>query len=317
MAPQQQGGGMSLNQHLQANASIRGSLLASAPRMRKNIGTFTVANSTTTNVGGTTRIQLFNVGVLTSLQLAVSLPITIGTATATPSPRAPYNLIQRVRVTDYDGTDRVSFSGFQLFVINCVRTRIPYGVNNTGPITSSGSAQNGGIITNPSTPTAVGNATLAFLLDVPICYDPEEDLRGAMLMQTATGLALLTIDWAPVLYNNGNVDGVYDGAATTTVVMNGVLSLTVWQEYLMPQAIGGQVNLPYIDLDTVYELNGNYRDSNNIVVNNEKLFNYPNVRSVIGSYFTYIDGAANMLATDISEFRLIANGNNVLRDDSL
>jgi hypothetical protein len=299
-------------QALAANANLRGLLLASAPRMRKNVGTYAGALS------GTTRIKLFNVGLVTSLQIAVTCPITIGTAVGVPSPRAPYNLISRVRLTDYDGTDRVNWSGFQLFVINCVRARIPYGVNNEGPIVNAnGSTVLGGIITNPGIPTAIGAGTLQFLLDIPLAYDPESDLRGMIMAQTALGEMYLSIDWASSLVTNTNTDAVYFGGATTTVVVAGAgIQAQVWQEYLMPQSINGQLPLPAIDMQTVYELSGNLRSSDNLAVNAEKLVNYPNVRSVIGGYFNYINGT-NMLANDISAFRLIANGNNILRDDTL
>jgi hypothetical protein len=306
---------------LQMNQALRALLLQSAPRMRKDLGV------TTGTLGQTSRIQIFNVGLLTSLQAAVSCPVTIGAANATPSPRAPYNLINRVRLTDYDGTDRVNWSGFQLFVLNCVRSRIPYGVNNEGPIvTAQGSSVLGGIITNPSTPTQVGNGTIAFLLDIPVAYDPEADLRGMILAQTAVGTMYLSIDWNANLISGGagsgtaNVDSVYNGAATSTVVMQaGVTgpSIQIWQEYLMPQAINGQLPLPMIDLQTVYEMAGNLRDNSNLAQNVEKLLNYPNVRSVIGGYFNYINGVNSMLSTDITRFRLIANGNNILRDDTL
>ncbi len=299
---------------LAQNAQLRSLLLSSAPRMRKNLGT-TVASG---GLGSTSRILLFNVGLVTSLQIAVTCPITICTATAVPSPRAPYNLISRVRVTDYDGTDRVNWSGFQLFVINCVRSRMPYGVNNEGPIvTANGSSVLGGIITNPSVPTAVGNGTLSFLLDIPLAYDPEADLRGTILAQTAVGTMFLTIDWASSLLTQNSLDAVYTGAATTTVALNGVAgpSVQVWQEYLMPQTVQGVLPLPQIDLQTVYELMGNIRDNANLAASSEKLVNYPNVRSVIGGYFNYLNGTS-MLATDITQFRLIANGNNILRDDT-
>jgi hypothetical protein len=302
---------------LAQNQAMRAMLLQSAPRMRKDMTVFQG------QLGQTTRIQLFNAGLLTSLQILVSCPIVIGVAPATPSPRAPYNLINRIRLTDYDGTDRVIWSGFQLFVINSVRSRIPYGINNQGPIvTAGGSSVLGGIVTNPSTPTAVGNGTISFLLDIPVAYDPEADLRGMIMAQTAVGQMTLSIDWnANLLLNgaNASVDAVYNGAGTTTVALQAgqVPTVQLWQEYLMPQSVGGALPLPVIDMQTVYELNGNQRDNSNLAVNTEKLLNYPNVRSVIGGYFNYINGANNMLSTDIQRFRLIANGNNILRDDTL
>lgn len=301
-------------QALQQNQAVRQLLLATAPRQRKNIGSFIAAA-----LGTTTRVKLFNVGFITALQIAVTCPVTIGVAIAVPSIRAPYNLISSINLTDYDGTNRVSWSGYQLFVINCIRMRIPYGYNNQGPVfDANGSTVKSGIITNPSTPTAVGNGTISFLLDIPIAYDPESDLRGMIMGQTAIGEMYLAITWATLLYQNTNQDAVYAGAPTTTVVLNGVTgpTATVWQEYLMPQYIQGFLPVPAIDMQTVYELAGNLRSSDNLIVNAQKLITYPNVRSVIGGYFMYSDGGT-YLANDISSFQLIANGNNILRDDSL
>lgn len=295
-----------------ANQALRSALLATAPRMRKNLGSFTA-----TALGTTSRILLFNVGIVTNLNIYVTCPVTIGVAIATVSPKGPYNLILRVRLTDYDGTDRLSLSGLQLFILNCIRARIPYGVNNEGPIvTANGSSVLGGIVTNPSTPTAIGNGTISFGLEVPVAYDPESDLRGAILAQTAVGQMFLSIDWASALYTNGGLETVYNGAGTTTVALNGVTGPTalVYQEYLLPQAIQGQLPLPGLDLQTVYEFVGNIRTSDNLAVNSEKLINYPNVRSVIGAYANFVNGVNSMLATDLNLLRIIANGNNVLQE---
>lgn len=296
----------------QQNAAMRTLLLSSAPRMRKNVITATGTNGTTT------RLKLFNVGVLTKLQLFVSASLTIGTATATPSAKAPWNLISRVRLTDYDGTDRINLSGLQLFMLNCVRTRALFGYHNTPASTA--------VFTNPSVPTAVGAATVSFFIDIPLAFDVDnaitqlQDLRGAILAQTAVGEMYLSIDWISSLYTNNDVESLYSGGGTTTVVGNpttNFITVTMWQEYLLPQAIGGngEVPLPPVDLMTVYELNGNLRSSDNLAVSTEKLLNYPNVRSVIGAYFNYVQ-AGTMTAAKISQVRLIANGNNVLQDYS-
>src|SRR5215469_3806093 len=132
----------------QNNAAMRAALLATAPRMRKNVIT------ATGTLAGTTRMKLFNVGVLTKLQIYVTIALTIGTAVATPSTKAPWNAINRVRLTDYDGTDRINFSGFQMFMLLCVRNRANWGFQNASGATA--------VFTNPTVPTAVGNGTLSF-----------------------------------------------------------------------------------------------------------------------------------------------------------
>lgn len=294
----------------QQNASLRAALLQSAPRMRKNVVTATAA------VGGTSRLKLFNVGVLTKLLLRATVDITIGTAIAVASTKAPWNLISRVRLTDYDGTDRVNLSGFQLWVLNCIRWSNIYGFNNQSPVTA--------VFANPSVPTAIGAAQVAFFIEVPVAFDVDndivqlQDLRGAIMCQTAVGEMYLNIDWITSLYANTDVDSLYSGAPTTTVVGANAspITVTMWQDYLLPQAIGnrGQIPLPGVDLMTVYELNGNVRSSDNIAVATEKLISYPNVRSVIGAYFNYVSALA--LSSNITSMRLIANGNNILMDNT-
>jgi hypothetical protein len=271
--------------------------------MRKSLGNFTGGVA-----GGTTRVKLFNVGITTRVVLDVIFTYDVATAAATASPKAPYNLINRIKLTDFDGTDRCNLSGYQLWVLNSVRGGAPYGLNN-----SSVSP----VLTSPTLPTAVATGNIArFQIEVPLAYDPEKDLRGALLTQTAVGEAWLTIDWNNLLVSNGNADAVFNGAATT-VINNATMQVNVSQEYLLPQNVGGQVPLPSLDLMTVYELAGALKSSDNIAAGQEKLVNYPNVRSVIGAYFNYVNGGAmNAAVTDVTKFRLIANGNNVLREYS-
>jgi len=290
-----------LSMQIRQNLELRAALLASAPPMRKKLGTFSTATA-----GDTTRIKLFNVGVITRLVMLVEVQVDIGTAIATVSPKGPYNVINKVRLTDFDGTDRVNLSGFQLFVINSARQRAPYGINNEG-LTA--------VATLPDTPTAVGNnAVIRFLLEVPVAYNPESDLRGAILAQSAIGEMFLNIDWNATLYGNNNIEAVYNGAATTTVALDSY-SVTVWQEFLLPQTIGGQVPLPMMDLLTVYELAGALRATDNLAAGQERLINYPNLRSVIGAYVNYVHNN-QMSDADLTLWRLLANGSNTLKEYS-
>ena len=291
------------------NAQMRQMLLATGQEIDKNLGTFTE-----TVLGRTTRVKLFNVGVITKLVLDISVAVTVGTATGTLSVRAPWNLISRVRVSDYDGADRINMSGFQLFILNCFRKGALYGYNNDAAVA---------VYTNPNiTPLTVGTNTYNFQLEIPLAYDVDNrivqlrDLRGAIMAQTATGEMYLTVDWATLLITNANDDFFFNGAATTTAVLAAAgISMIVFQHYILPQAIGanGEIPLPQIDLMTVYELTGNVRSSDNLAVNTEKQMPYPNVRSVIGAYFNYMQ-ATTQTAGKINTIRLVANGNNVMRE---
>lgn len=291
---------------IEQNNYMRNVLLSTAPEFRKVLQTVTGITA-----GSTSRIKLFNTGILTKLALEIQVAITIGTATATPSSKAPWNLISRLRLTDFDGTDRVNLSGYQLFVLNCVRNRNLDGFNN-----EAGSNW----IVNPSVPTAVGTANLLFDIDVPVAYDPANkipqlrDLRGAIMMQTAVGEMYLTIDWITSLYTNGDDDALYRGGATSTVAA-GAWQVSVAQEFLFPQAIGsnGALPLPTLDLMTVYECLGFVRTSDNISQNAERLFNYPNVRSVLGFYANFTNNKL-LAGTAFSGMRTLANGSQNVKE---
>lgn len=311
---------------IQQNAQMRAALLATAPPMRKNLGAFSGGAA-----GGTTRVKLYNVGIITRLLMRVTATLTISTNTQTLSPMAPFNLISRVRLTDFDGTDRVNCTGYELFLINCRRYRGPYGYNNDAATA---------VINNPITPTlAAATKRIQFYLEVPLAYAPPygprdatpggaPDLRGAILAQTALGEMYLNIDWLNTLGQNANAEGVYNTAtAATDVAAPTDITVQVWQEFLLPQTLGGQVPLPQLDLLTVYELAGAIKSTDNIAANTEKLINFPNVRSVLALYMRYVengvmvagatyDAAGTAATTNMSQFRVIANGNNVLYDNT-
>lgn len=290
---------------IQQNLMLRNALLGSAPAMRKNLGTWSGSGQGGI-LGGTTRIKLFNVGVTTRILLDVTMTYDVVTAAMVATEKNPFNVISRLKLTDFDGTDRINASGFQLWVLNSVRRRMNYGYNN-GAATA--------VLANPEMTLTVGtNRTLKFLMEVPVAFDPKTDLRGALLTQTAVGEAWINIDWNGTgVSATANDDAIFTSATGT--LANVTFSVNVIQEYLLPQAIGGQVPLPTFDLMTVYEYTGALRSTDNIAVGSEKLFNYPNVRSVIGFYLNYTqNNVLNAATTDISKIRLIANGNNVLRE---
>ena len=284
---------------LQKNALLRQALLATAVRQEKTLGTFTESSSPEAK---TTRVKLFNTGIITKLCLTVTANVTIGTAVGTHSPKSPWNVIKSIKLTDFDGVDRVNCTGFQLWMLNCVRERTPAFINNEGLASVS---------TLPKQPTAVATDDIKFYIEIPIAYDPERDLRGAILAQTAVGEMFLNITWNNDFHQNGNDDGVYNGGATSTVTVNSI-SVVVDQHYLMPQSVGGQTPLPLLDLMTVYELNGNLQTTDNLANGAERLIAYPNVRSVLGFYVNWLNNGA--MANTISNFTLKANGNNILHE---
>lgn len=287
-------------QILAQNLQLRQALLSSAPAMRKTLGSFSAA------LGQTIRAKLFNVGITTNLVLNVSVTYDVTGSPMTVSPKAPFNLINRIKVTDYDGTDRVNCSGYQLWVLQSVRNATAYGYNNESQTS---------VLTAPAIPNAVATGNTArFYIEVPLAYNKNNDLRGALLTQTAVGEAWLNIDLNTALLGASNADFPFTGGGSLTNITN--VTIEVAQEYLLPQQVGNGVPLPQLDLMTVYEINGAIRSSDNLSSGQEKLMSYPNLRSVIGAYVNFRNNGA-MNNNDVSQIRLIANGNNVLREYSL
>lgn len=293
----------------QANHALRSALIASGVRCRKKLGVVTGLTGTSI------RQKIFNVGILTRLYLDVSVALTIGTANAVQSLKGPYNYIQRVRLTDYDGTDRVNLSGWQLFVLNCVRVQSIYGANNENSTA---------ILVNPNYPITTGARTVQFFVEIPVAFMPDSpiveliDLRGAIMAQTAVGEMYLNIDTNPSLVSvAGDIDSLFSGAGTTTVVDATGYSITIWQEYILPQTPPGQKQppIPFLDLMTVYELAGNIKSTDNLAVGTAKMMNYPNARSVVGGYFNYVTGGSAAIG-NVTTLQLVANGNNILLDDT-
>lgn len=284
----------------QRNDACRQILLERSIPVIRSIGTQTAAPGTTS------RFRVLNTGLLMRFLIDVAVSLTIGTANATASPKAPYNIINAINFSDFGNVKRINnVSGHHLWAINSRRGRCHYGANQGVGV----------VLTNPDTPVATGAVTVRFLIEVPIAFDHDNptpafrDLRGCVWSQSNVGEATLSIDWNGTLVTNGNANALYNGAATTTVVVNTApgITCTVFQEYLSVN--GGAVNyLPQLDLNTVYELSGGTISTDNIAVGTERFFPVPNYKRVLAMYFTY-QQATSMTAGLMTRIRVQVNGN--------
>lgn len=287
---------------LQQNSMMRAAMRATAIPEKLKVGTFSESSSPE---GKTTRIKLFNTGIITKLGLVVSANVTIGTATASASQRAPWNVIKQIKLIDFEGTERVNCSGFELWLLNCRRMRTPAFLNNEARTAVS---------SMPVTPTAVATDNVKFYIEVPVAYDPDNaDYRGAIFAQTGLGEMYLNITWNDDFMRAADDDGVYVDNDTTTVTVNSC-SVDVFQHYLLPQTVNGAMPIPQLDLLTVYEIAGNIRSNANMANGSETLLNYPNRRSVIAAYAQVVN--AGVLANIVGKYRLILNGNNAIREET-
>jgi hypothetical protein len=288
------------------NQKVRELLRRSSPLMIKRAGEVSA-----TSLGSTVRQKLLNVGLLTGLRVFVEADVSIATATVTPGPRGALAFIPRIRVSDFDGSDRVIASAWQLLNLARVRQNINlYAEVQATKQSPASTDYPAGALTMPQVPTATGtNQKVRFWLYVPIAVNVfAGDLRGMLLAQTGVGELYATYDIATAVQAASDLAPYTSGGGTVT--FNSIRIVT-YQEFFLPQQVEGAVPIPPLDTLTVYELNGGVTTTDNIAQGQEKLISLPNARSVLGLYYNYI--SANTFA-DMDQHRLIANGNTIIRE---
>ena len=273
------------------NLADRATLIATGIRVRANLGTFGGYTA-----GSRASIKLRNVGVLTGIMVRVTANVTI-TAAMTESPLGPWGLLSKVEFSDYNTTLRVSTSNILLYMVNSIRHGRPWSPVGQGLVDTNQTV----------VPTAIGtNVTLQFSIYVPLAVDPHRDLSGSILAQTVVGEQYLNLTVNPNFV--GDATSAYTAGTGT---LNSV-SFDVWQDYIQPQTAA----LPLMDLNTVYELAGNFVTTSNVQTNGQCFLDYPNVRIVKALYAGLIDnGTVTPNGTDINTLTQIANGNTNMREE--
>ena len=269
---------------------------------------------TTNALGGTIKIPLERMGIMTGIMLDISVPVTPAAGGGTPSPFGPYNFVNNITYTDYAGLQRIITSGYQLHLLNSIRgSRF---VNNS---------RTGGILTVAETnldtnilsfPTAAAAATMSFSIYVPIAYDAASDLRGAVLSQTIYGDHYVTLTIPQILVGTDPLMFPYQGANAVPLTAGQNITVQAYQHYIMPQQ--GVANLPMIDLSTIYAIEGNYSYSANIVAGQAKYLNWPNNRAIMSAMHIFDQAATGgtLNGTDINRIVLLGNSNTNIREMS-
>lgn len=271
------------------NIADRMTLVQTGVPMRTKLGTFGPYTP-----GQIASIRLRNVGVITGLRVRVRAAITSGGAMTAQS-FAPYTIISKFSLTDYNTTERVSCPGWQLYLWNSLNIHRPWAPTGQGSVDTQ----------QALTPTASGN-TLYANYYVPLAVDPANDLQGAILAQSVVGEMFLNCTINPTA--GGDPQSPY---ATTNTPVIGNTYIDVWQEYIQMQ----NPIFPKMDLNTVHEINGMFLRSDNILTGGQLFIDYPNVRSVLGMVAVFVDNAAvTPNGTDIAALNLVANGNTNLRE---
>ena len=291
------------------NTLMRELLKQNSPKILKKLPT---VNGT---LGGTTRIKLQNTGLITRLLANINIPYTTTVAPTNLGNKGAFAAVPKIQLLDFDGSSRINTSAYHLSVINAMRGRCVFGgdafvQSNAGLLVSSvGMTDN---YRNPLAPLTVAANTLQFTLEIPLAANSQKgDLRGMLAAQYVSGEIQLAIDLASTLVGTADDDYVFNGGTMTY----GTPTITVFQEYYLPQVVRGVTTIPQMDVSTVYELGVYSRTTDNIAAGQEKFLNFPTVREVNGVVVDYLNnkllgGGTN--AADLQAFTIYANGNNVI-----
>jgi hypothetical protein len=331
----------------QMNMMARQSLLATGLQFTKRLQSYSSLGNATT-LGSTIRVSLDRTGIVTGVTMLFQVPFTSTGATSIVSGTQmtqyfPYNIVQNVTYTDFAGVKHVNTTGWQLHALNALRGgRLQNNAHAMEGYITSETGINANVlgVMNAATGAFVlktadwpASGLIFFSLYVPLAYDPNADLRGAVLAQTDRGEHYINLTFANALagttgdplttpievaatgatFTLGNTAGAVAPWSTATIVVD------TYQHYLMPQAGISPNNLPMIDLGTIYEVVGGLTDSSNIVGGANKFINWPNNRAIL-SVLTIYDNPANTTSlgnvlneTDMTLLTLLINGNTNVR----
>lgn len=288
-----------------ANANARAYLLATGIKMVKHLPLTTGAQ-----LGQTVRIPLLRMGIMTGVLLQFTVPLGTVAGAPTASPFGPWNIAQQVQYTDFTGTNRTKTNGFQLWCAQSFKHNELLGAT---PFASGFGNADTDILTYAA-PTTGANVT--FSLYVPMAYDPQNDLTGAVLTQTNVGEHYISVTLANALMSTDAWAAPFINGGTTPAVPLGTAGITIdaFQFYIQPQAMDVN-NLPLIDLATIYGFEGGYQTTANIAAGQSTYINYPNNRSVLSSLITFENGnTVTQNGADISGITLVANSNTNFRE---
>lgn len=287
------------------NAMARQMLLQSGIAMVKRLQPVSAA------LGSQVKIPLLRMGIMTGVLLQFTVPVTITSAPAVPSPVAPWNVANVVSYQDFAGVQRTRTHGFQLWAAQSMKngdamSAIP-AMNYAG---GEGPSLNS--MTNVlNLPLAVGSANLTFSIYVPMAYNPDSDLTGAVLTQTNVGEHFINVQLANALVNADPWIAPYISGA---VASGGNVVIEAFQYYIQPQAMDA-ANLPVIDLSTVYGFEGAIQNTANITTGQSVYVNYPNNRSVLSALFNYENASVfTANGADVNGIVLQANSNTNFRE---
>jgi hypothetical protein len=272
-----------------ANNAARQSVLSVGYPMLQQIYSANINPATQTVLN----IPPQNVGLLKGFLIEVVATFTVAATTALAlSPFGAANLIQNVTFQDLQNYQRINTYGWHISMLNTARQGGPFFTSKTPDSPIIGVGNNWAVESAPAAPAggSTGNIMRHFYW-VPLSYS-HTDLTGSIYMGVVNATANLQLTMATsaqfAIAAGDPALAVY--TANTATVTN--YAITIWQSYIdqLPVGQNGAPMLPFIDLNTIYELKQTPFQS--IAANADNYFGYSNFRHFMSTLLFYENGAA-------------------------
>lgn len=256
-------------------------------------------------------IPIRNVGLIRGFLVKVSGTIrsTHATGTLARTEFGMANVLSRIAFTDLSNTVRIQTSGWHLAFVNSAKQPLVFG-GAYSPNVPINYGSNFDVQTGPATVAANNtDAAVQFYYYVPLSYS-KNDLRGAMFagVVNATAQLQLTINPNPVSASGDATLAIYKGVASGTGgwKSGALVTVTVWQDYIdqLPTDRAGNVILPPIDMNTIYELKDTALSG--LVVGQDYGIAYANYRAFVSTVAVFNNGGTLAAGTDINYWAMRA-----------
>jgi hypothetical protein len=274
---------------MQANLAARQSVLQQGYPMLQSIYSANINPATQTILN----IPPQNVGLIKGFLVEIVATFNVGATTALAlSPFGPSNLLQNVTFQDLQNYQRINTFGWHIAALNSARQGRPFFSSTPASDEAVGYGANWATISWPSTPAGGSTGNVGrFFYWIPITYS-HSDLTGGIyagVVNATMNLQLTLATSAQFAVATGDPSlAVYTG--NTATVTN--YAINIYQSYIdqLPVGQNGAPALPFIDLNTIYELK--QTPFQNLAANADNYFGYSNFRHFMSTIAFFDNGAS-------------------------
>jgi hypothetical protein len=293
----------------QAQQAILSQGVPSSQRIFSSSG---INPATTPNV----QIDIKKVGVITGFLVRVSGTVTAAAGAAlTLTALGAYNILDRVKLTDFSNQTRINVKGRNLAVLNAKRHGRWLGMASNSYYNANGAqfpeSSVWDLVDGQATIAGAGTGTVTAWYFVPCAYD-DNDLRGALFGQVSGVSASIELDFNSNIAGTDTVNGAYTSAGAAGALSN--VSVDVWQYFInnLPMQ-NGQYVYANLAFQSLYEIKDQTLGQQ-LSAGSETLFDLSNARQYSSIGLVYNNNNTLNVGTDVSKIRVVAQSVTTIKE---